>query len=82
KHHPELQDKFMLCQIPCYTEGKDCLQHTINSLAAVNYNNKCNLLFIICDGNITNSSNDRTIPCIILNILGIDPKVDPGPLMF
>ncbi|KAF8839315.1 glycosyltransferase family 2 protein [Paxillus ammoniavirescens] len=82
KRSPEMLDKFVLCQIPCYTEGEDSLRRTIDSLAALNYDDKRKLLFIICDGNIIGSGNDRTTPRIVLDILGIDPKVDPEPLMF
>ncbi|KAG8219096.1 glycosyltransferase family 2 protein [Butyriboletus roseoflavus] len=82
KRSPEMLDKFILCQIPCYTEGEDSLRRTIDSLAALHYDDKRKLLFIICDGNIIGSGNDRTTPRIVLDILGIDPKVDPEPLMF
>ncbi|KAF7317673.1 Glycosyltransferase family 2 protein [Mycena kentingensis (nom. inval.)] len=82
KRLPELQDKFVLCQVPCYTEGEDSLRRTIDSLAALNYDDKRKLIFIICDGNIIGSGNDRTTPRIVLDILGIDPKLDPEPLMF
>ncbi|EIW76465.1 glycosyltransferase family 2 protein [Coniophora puteana RWD-64-598 SS2] len=82
KQSPEMQDKFILCQIPCYTEGEDSLRRTIDSLAALNYDDKRKLLFLICDGNIIGSGNDRTTPRICLDILGVDPKVDPEPLMF
>ncbi|KAF7371090.1 Glycosyltransferase family 2 protein [Mycena sanguinolenta] len=79
---PELQDKFVLCQVPCYTEGEDSLRRTIDSLAALQYDDKRKLIFIICDGNIIGSGNDRTTPRIVLDILGIDPKLDPEPLLF
>ncbi|KAG6917556.1 hypothetical protein DXG01_002025 [Tephrocybe rancida] len=82
KRQPELQDKFVLCQVPCYTEGEDSLRRTIDSLAALNYDDKRKLIFIICDGNIIGSGNDRTTPRIVLDILGIDPKLDPEPLLF
>jgi len=82
KRTPELLDKFVLCQIPCYTEGEDSLRRTIDSLAALNYDDKRKLLFIICDGNIISSGNDRTMPRIVLDILGVDPKLDPEPLLF
>ncbi|KAJ7483304.1 glycosyltransferase family 2 protein [Mycena latifolia] len=82
KRTPELQDKFVLCQVPCYTEGEDSLRRTIDSLAALNYDDKRKLIFIICDGNIIGSGNDRTTPRIVLDILGIDPKLDPEPLLF
>lgn len=82
KRSPELQDKFVLCQVPCYTEDEDSLRRTIDSLAALNYDDKRKLIFIICDGNIIGSGNDRTTPRIVLDILGVDPKLDPEPLMF
>jgi chitin synthase len=82
KRNPELLDKFVICQVPCYTEGEDSLRRTIDSLAALNYDDKRKLLFIICDGNIIGSGNDRTTPRIVLDILGVDPKLDPEPLLF
>ncbi|TEB20895.1 hypothetical protein FA13DRAFT_1800569 [Coprinellus micaceus] len=82
KASPELQDKFILAQVPCYTEGEDSLRRTIDSLAALNYDDKRKLIFIICDGNIIGSGNDRTTPRIALDILGVDPNVDPEPLLF
>jgi chitin synthase len=82
KRNPELQDKFVLCQVPCYTEGEESLRRTIDSLAALNYDDKRKLIFIICDGNITGSGNDRTTPRIVQDILGVDPALDPEPLMF
>ena len=71
-----------MCQVPCYTEGEDSLRRTIDSLAALNYDDKRKLLFLICDGNIIGSGNDRTTPRIVLDILGVDPKLDPEPLLF
>ncbi|KAF4575437.1 hypothetical protein EYR40_004823 [Pleurotus pulmonarius] len=82
RRSPELQDKFVLCQVPCYTEGEDSLRRTVDSLAALNYDDKRKLIFIICDGNIIGSGNDRTTPRIVLDILGVDPKLDPEPLLF
>lgn len=82
KRHPELLDKFVICQVPCYTEGEDSLRRTIDSLAALKYDDKRKLIFVICDGNIIGSGNDRPTPRIVLDILGVDPKLDPEPLLF
>ncbi|EPQ58854.1 chitin synthase [Gloeophyllum trabeum ATCC 11539] len=82
KRNPEMLDKFVLCQVPCYTEGEESLRRTIDSLAALNYDDKRKLIFMICDGNIIGSGNDRTTPRIVLDILGVDPKLDPEPLLF
>ncbi|KAH0828064.1 glycosyltransferase family 2 protein [Lanmaoa asiatica] len=49
KRFPERLDKFVLCQVPCYTEGEDSLRSTIDSLAALDYDDKRKLIFFICD---------------------------------
>ncbi|KAF8483043.1 chitin synthase-domain-containing protein [Gautieria morchelliformis] len=82
KRSPELQDKFIICQVPCYTEGEESIRRTIDSLAALRYDDKRKLMFFICDGNIIGSGNDRPTPRIVLDILGVDPKLDPEPLLF
>ena len=74
KRNPELQDKFVLCQVPCYTEDEESLRRTVDSLAALNYDDKRKLLFIICDDHVIES---RTMFRIVLDTLGYDPKLDP-----
>ncbi|WFD01439.1 chitin synthase [Malassezia obtusa] len=82
KPTPEQQDRFVICHIPCYTEDEDSLRKTIDSITVQEYDNKRKLLFIVCDGMITGSGNDRPTPRIVLDILGVDAKVDPEPLPF
>ncbi|KAL0946000.1 hypothetical protein HGRIS_012276 [Hohenbuehelia grisea] len=79
---PEDHDKFVICQVPCYTEGDQSLRRTIDSLAQMKYDDKRKLLLIICDGMIVGSGNDRPTPRIVLDILGADPNLDPEPLSF
>ncbi|KAJ6488481.1 glycosyltransferase family 2 protein [Mycena vitilis] len=79
---PEDHDKFVICQVPCYTEGDASLRKTIDSLAQLKYDDKRKLLLIICDGMIVGSGNDRPTPRIALHILGADPNLDPEPLSF
>ncbi len=79
---PEDHDKFVICQVPCYTEGEDSLRKTIDSLARLKYDDKRKLLLVICDGNIVGSGNDRPTPRIVLDILGVDPNLEPEPLSF
>src|SRR5258707_4367897 len=68
--------------VPCYTEGEELLHHTIDSLAAIKYDDKRKLIFLICNGNIISSGNDHPTLRIALNILGVDPSLDPEPLLF
>lgn len=79
---PENHDKFVICQIPCYTEGAQSLQKTIDSLAQMKYDDKRKLLFIICDGMVVGSGNDQPTPRIVLDVLGANPNVDVEPLTF
>jgi chitin synthase len=79
---PEDHDKFVICQVPCYTEGDSSLRKTIDSLAQMKYDDKRKLIVVICDGNIIGSGNDKPTPRIVLDILGSDPSLDPEPLSF
>lgn len=82
KRRPAQQDKFVICQVPAYTEGEDSLRKALDSLTALQYDNKRKLICVICDGNIVGGGNDRPTPKIVLDILGVDPKLDPTPLAF
>ncbi|KAG0789455.1 hypothetical protein G6F16_001778 [Rhizopus arrhizus] len=78
----EEYDKFIICQVPCYTEGEESLRKTIDSLTVLRYDDKRKLLFLIADGMIVGSGNDRSTPRIVLDILGVDPNLDPEPMSF
>jgi chitin synthase len=82
KNLPENLDKFIICQIPAYTEDEESLRRAIDSAARMNYDDKRKLLMIICDGMIIGQGNDRPTPRIILDILGVSETVDPEPLSF
>jgi len=82
KRKPEEHDKFVICQVPCYTEGEESLAKTIDSLAYLEYDDKRKLIFIISDGMIIGSGNDRPTPRIVLDHMGIDPEIDPEALWY
>ncbi|KAF2279338.1 uncharacterized protein EI97DRAFT_464628 [Westerdykella ornata] len=82
KKRPLPQDKFVICQIPAYTEGEDQLRKGLDSLTALAYDNKRKLICVVCDGMIVGAGNDRPTPKIVLDILGVDPKCDPPALPF
>ncbi|KAK1216762.1 hypothetical protein PQX77_020601 [Marasmius sp. AFHP31] len=79
---PEDHDKFVICQVPCYTEGDASLRKTVDSLAQLKYDDKQKLLIVICDGVIVGSGNGRPTPRIVLDILRADPNLEPEPLSF
>ncbi|KAI1148383.1 chitin synthase [Nemania diffusa] len=82
KNMPENIDKFVMCQIPAYTEDEDSLRRAIDSAARMRYDDKRKLLVIVCDGMIIGQGNDRPTPRIVLDILGVSETVDPEPLSF
>ena len=82
KRRPVAQDKFVICQVPAYTEGEDQLRKSLDSLTALQYDNKRKLICVVCDGMIVGGGNDRPTPKIVLDILGVDPKIDPPALPF
>ncbi|KAI4732119.1 chitin synthase [Aureobasidium sp. EXF-10728] len=82
KPRPAPQDKFVICQVPAYTEGEDHLRKGLDSLTSLAYDNKRKLICVICDGMIVGGGNDRPTPKIVLDILGVDPKIDPPALPF
>lgn len=79
---PENLDKFIICQVPAYTEDEDSLRRAIDSAARMKYDDKRKLLIVICDGMIIGQGNDRPTPRIVLDILGVSETVDPEPLSF
>jgi chitin synthase len=82
KNAPENLDKFVICQIPAYTEDEDALRRAIDSAARMRYDDKRKLIVVICDGMIIGQGNDRPTPRIVLDILGVSETVDPEPLSF
>jgi chitin synthase len=82
KRRPQSQDKFVIMQVPAYTEGEDQLRKGLDSLAATDYDNKRKLICVICDGVIVGKGELRPTPKIVLDILGVDPAIDPPALPF
>lgn len=69
KNLPENLDKFIMCQIPAYTEDEESLRRAIDSLARMKYDDKRKLLVVVCDGMIIGQGNDKPTPRIVLDIL-------------
>ncbi|KNE70564.1 hypothetical protein AMAG_14686 [Allomyces macrogynus ATCC 38327] len=83
-HVPENMDKFVMLQVPCYTEDEESMRKTLHSLATLNYDDKRKLLVVLCDGMIVGRGNDRPTPHVVLDILGVDPARynDPPALLY
>lgn len=64
-----IKKKYVIINVPCYTEDHESMYKTINSAAKTSYSNKHKLLFIVCDGMITGKGNHKSTPEIVLDIL-------------
>ena len=79
---PEEQDKFVICQVPCYTEDTDSIRKTVDSLAKLKYDDRRKLIILICDGNIVGAGNDAPTPQLVLDLLGADTSKPAEPYSF
>ncbi|ORX92685.1 hypothetical protein K493DRAFT_376454 [Basidiobolus meristosporus CBS 931.73] len=71
---------FTVLLVTCYSEGESSLRCTIESLAATEYSDDRKLLFIIADGIITGSGNEKSTPDICVDMVELDPLyTDPEP---
>jgi chitin synthase len=82
KRSPEDHERYVLIQVPCYTEGLDSLKRTFESILLSSYKDSHKILFVTCDGNIVGSGNDFPTPQIVLHVLGVDTSIDPEPFAF
>lgn len=69
---PEPQDRHVIVTIPCFNEGADALRTAITSIVSSIYADQRILLFIIVDGMVVGSGNDRPTLNIILDLLGVE----------
>ena len=82
RRDPEEVHKYVIMQVPCYTENEQSLRITIESLACMDYEDEKKLLFVICDGMLIGSGNDKPTVRIVLDILGVSADIDPEPLSY
>jgi chitin synthase len=71
KQYPEEKNKYVIINMPIYTENLDEIQKSIFAVADMEYSDfSKKLLFIVSDGIITGKGNDKPSCEIALNILG------------
>lgn len=68
--------------MPCYTEGEESLRACIESLTRLKYDDKRKLIFIVVDGMVVGSGNDKPTSEIVLDILGVTDRFKQEPLSF
>ncbi|KAJ1980267.1 hypothetical protein H4R35_001183 [Dimargaris xerosporica] len=74
---------FTVLLVTCYSEGESSIRNTVESLASTDYSDSRKLLFVIADGMITGSGNDRSTPDICIDLVDVDPMFkDPQPCSY
>jgi len=67
--NPSQINKYVMVQVPCYTEDRTSLELTLNSIATTQFDDNYKLAVVLCDGNITGGGNSKSTPDIVLEIL-------------
>ena len=78
---PEAYDRFVVINVPIYSESSDSIRSTLTSISKTKYPASRKLLFIVVDGIVTGEGNDINTATLLLEILNVDPS--PGkPLLY
>ncbi|CAG8604514.1 9656_t:CDS:2 [Funneliformis caledonium] len=73
-------DLFTVLLVTCYSEDETGLRCTCESMAATDYPDDRKLLFLVCDGIIIGSGNDKSTPDICIDLMEVEPEFEnPQP---
>ncbi|KAI8609178.1 chitin synthase-domain-containing protein [Chytriomyces sp. MP71] len=73
-------DPYVVILVTCYTESRDSIQKTVESLARTDYPDSRKLLFVVCDGIVTGKGEDRPTPEYVLSLLTKDDDGEAVPV--
>ncbi|KAI8920800.1 chitin synthase [Powellomyces hirtus] len=77
---PQTNDLYTIMLVTCYSEGKEGIRSTLDSLAGTDYPDSKKLLFVVADGIITGSGEERSTPDIIVGMMDLEPSAaNPEP---
>ncbi|KAI9143150.1 chitin synthase-domain-containing protein [Paraphysoderma sedebokerense] len=68
----ELRSIYTILLVTCYSEGEQSIRTTLDSLATTDYPDRHKLLFVVADGLIKGSGNDKSTPDIIVSMMELD----------
>lgn len=75
------RELYTIMLVTCYSEDRQGIKNTFDSLAETDYNEDFKLLFIVADGVVKGKGNDETTPEMIISLLELDPNW-PRPSSF
>ncbi|KAJ3175263.1 hypothetical protein HDU87_006345 [Geranomyces variabilis] len=77
---PQTSDLYTIMLVTCYSEGKEGIRSTLDSLAGTDYPDRKKLLFVVADGLITGHGEEMSTPDIIVGMMELDPAAsEPEP---
>ncbi|KAJ3204260.1 hypothetical protein HDU82_005949, partial [Entophlyctis luteolus] len=72
-----------LMLVTCYSESRESLRATLDSLAHSEYPDERKMLFVVADGLVTGSGNDESTPDIVLDLIDLDRRLPyPEPASY
>ena len=71
KNEPEKLNRNVIILVPCYSEDKESLKRSIDSIANLEYDHRRKILVIISDGIVTGRGNTASTPVLLKSLLGI-----------
>ncbi|KAJ3401810.1 hypothetical protein HDU80_005694 [Chytriomyces hyalinus] len=82
---PQLDDETMklledptlmhcIAMVPCYSEDRDSLKATLDSVAHSYYPSTHKVLFVIADGIVKGSENSQSTPDILIDMIEVDER--------
>ncbi|KAJ1662742.1 hypothetical protein EV178_005608 [Coemansia sp. RSA 1646] len=79
----EEDELFTIMLVTCYSEGEESIRGTCDSLCNTEFSDSRKLLFIVADGIIKGSGNDRSTPDICIDMIEQDDAfLDPQPCSY
>ncbi|KAJ3115915.1 Chitin synthase, class 3 [Phlyctochytrium bullatum] len=72
-------DHYTIMLVTCYSEGKEGIRNTLESLASTQYPDSHKLLFVIADGLITGAGNAESTPEAIISMMRFDNPLFAAP---
>ncbi|KAJ1845544.1 hypothetical protein LPJ73_004817, partial [Coemansia sp. RSA 2703] len=74
---------YTIMLVTCYSEGEDSIRGTCDSLCNTDFSDSHKLLFIVADGIIKGSGNDRSTPDICIDLIEQEDSFrDPEPCSY
>jgi hypothetical protein len=69
---------YTICLVTCYSEGKEEIKRTLDSISGTKYPDERKLLVVICDGLIMGQGNDMYTHDIVTSMISLELE-DPEP---